>query len=282
MPRFARIAGVLGAAPRKLLALPGNYEEQIYAAIVRRGDVCFDIGANQGDVALFLGRLAGASGLIVAFEPVLSTYQRLRRRIERRALLGAKILPVPTGLSDCERDAVMSIPNGDFGMASIADRSSWVSAQGCVRMEQARVHLTTLDAFIERTSLAPTFMKIDVEGAELLVLKGASALFESGKRPLMLIEVFAPWERAFGYRPWDLFGMLLSRGYEILFACPRGLVPHLPSASHPFPPQYEGGYNVIAFSSTLHRDRLESARRLLESERPSVRAMIPPPQPNRI
>ena len=98
----------------------------------------------------------------------------------------------------------------------------------------------------------------------------------------MLIEVFAPWERAFDYRPWDLFEMLLSRGYEILFACPRGLVHHLPSASRPFPAQYEGGYNVIAYCSSLHRDRVERAQGLFESERPRVRAMIPAPQPNRI
>jgi FkbM family methyltransferase len=44
----------------------------------------------------------------------------------------------------------------------------------------------------------PHFIKIDVEGAELLVLRGGSEAFKRGFRPLMLIELFAPWQHAFG------------------------------------------------------------------------------------
>jgi hypothetical protein len=48
---------------------PQSYEDQIYVSLIRRGDVCFDVGANNGDVSLLLARLAGYSGTVVAFEP---------------------------------------------------------------------------------------------------------------------------------------------------------------------------------------------------------------------
>jgi hypothetical protein len=41
---------------------PRSLEEQVYAEVVREGDICFDIGANVGWIALFLARTAGAAG----------------------------------------------------------------------------------------------------------------------------------------------------------------------------------------------------------------------------
>ena len=46
---------------------PHSLEEQVYAEIVRDGDVCFDIGANVGWIALFLARTAGVTGKVFAF-----------------------------------------------------------------------------------------------------------------------------------------------------------------------------------------------------------------------
>ena len=75
------VATVLGS-PRPSatfaeFAGPASFEEQVYDAVVLEGDVCYDLGANFGEVALFLARRAGRGGMVVAFEPVMPVYCQL-------------------------------------------------------------------------------------------------------------------------------------------------------------------------------------------------------------
>jgi FkbM family methyltransferase len=262
---------------------PKSYEEQLYAALARGGDVCFDVGANQGDVSNFLAKLVGESGVVVAFEPVWEIYSRLCTQVQCDSQLKSSIITVPYGLSDIERDATIHVPNGNFGMGSMADAVAWAKAQMGAAIDAYRVRFTTLDLFLSTTGLRPpTFMKIDVEGAEMFVLRGATAMFSGGHRPLMLIEVFAPWEKAFGYQPWELFSWLLERGYRFLFACPDGLREYLPTEARPFPQDYEFGYNVIAYNLPMHSERIEKVQHLRAGSQTKLLPMAPPPQPNHI
>src|SRR5215468_9203389 len=68
--------------PRKEAASPTHFEEQIYRAAIEEGDICFDVGANVGDVAIFLARIATPRGCVVAFEPVFHVYRLLCQRIQ--------------------------------------------------------------------------------------------------------------------------------------------------------------------------------------------------------
>jgi tRNA A58 N-methylase Trm61 len=72
------VKGLLGLQrwPRDPAITPANFEEQIYEAVIRPGDYCYDVGANVGDVSLFLARLAGPMGKVIAFEPVRSCIRR--------------------------------------------------------------------------------------------------------------------------------------------------------------------------------------------------------------
>jgi FkbM family methyltransferase len=262
---------------------PRSLEEQLYAAVARRGDVCFDVGANQGQVSLYLAQLVGESGIVVAFEPVWPVYLDLCRRIQSDPSLKAPIITVPVGLTDCEKDATIQVPDGQFGMGSMAEASAWRKAQPGAAIDSYRATFTTLDSFLAATGMRPpTFIKIDVEGAELSVLRGAAGLLGGGHRPLMLLEVFAPWERAFGYEPWELLSLLLAYGYRFLFVCPDGLVEHLPTEPKPFPPEYEMGYNVLAYSPAAHAERTQAVEHLRAGSPTNLLPMGPPPQPNRI
>ena len=75
----------------------------------------------------------------------------------------------------------------------------------------------------------------------------------------MMIEVFSPWERGFGYSPWACLSLLKRANYRILFVCPNGLVPHEPTETNPFPEAYAQGYNVICYHSDLHVDHVAGA-----------------------
>ena len=267
--------------PRREDTRPSSYEEQIYKALIRPSDTCFDVGANDGEVSLFLAKTAGESGLVIAFEPVWPMYCRLCRNLQFDSTLKSPIATVPFGLSDSEKLTTINVPDGLFGMGSLAEASAWANAQGSAEIQSYDVRLTTIDSFLASTGVrSPDFIKIDVEGAELFVLRGAMRMFETGHRPLMLIEVFAPWEQAFGYQPWEMISVLLELGYQFLFACPNGIVDHLPTRLRPFPPAYEMGYNVVAYDSKTHNGRIDCLMPLRAGQSPRLLPMAPPPKPN--
>ncbi len=287
-----RIAISLKRAVKELLTRlgkprPQTYEEQIYVSLVRRGDVCFDVGANNGDVSLLLARLAGYSGSVVAFEPVWPMYAQMCRHLQRDLYLKAPIIPLAIGLADSDKDATIQVPDGNFGFGSMSSVNEWKRALTLTMAEAElasyQVRLQSMDSFLAASSLPePVFMKIDVEGAELFVLRGANEMFARGVRPLMVIEIFAPWERAFGYRPWEPLSWLLDRGYRFLFACPSGLVEHTPAEFDPFPPEYELGYNVVAFVPEIHSERIEALKHLRAGAGGKLLPMDPASGPNRV
>jgi FkbM family methyltransferase len=174
-----------------------NFEEQIYEAVIRPGDRCYDVGANVGEVSLFLARLAGRRGKVIAFEPVPVMYRALRDAVERDSALKAPITTYPYGLAELEKQADINVPKGLFGMGSMAPRENWSRVQETHQIDSYNCRFIPLDSLIwQKKQIPPDFIKIDVEGAELYVLRGASEILKR-YRPLMLIEVFAPWERAF-------------------------------------------------------------------------------------
>jgi FkbM family methyltransferase len=277
--------GLRGHEPRRRAEAPlaRSYEEQIYQALVRPGDSCFDVGANGGSVAIFLAKLAGESGFVAAFEPVWPTYARMCCALQDDMALKAPIVPIPCGLAEAEKQAPIHIPAGDFAMASMADPASWAGAQRGAAIRSYQVRFTTVDGILESAGLrSPDFMKIDVEGAELFVLRGAAGLLRSSHAPVMLIELFAPWERAFGYQPWEPLSLLMDCGYRFVFACPTGMVEHVPTQDMPFPSGYDMGYNVVAYQPAAHRERVEAVNRLRPGGPVTPLPMPAPPQPNMI
>jgi len=263
--------GILSRAKRstkllfglKLRPRPFSLEEQVYAEVVRDGDVCFDIGAHKGSVSIFLARAAGVAGKVVAFEPAWPMYMAMCANIQSNVDLRAPIFTVPFGLAECEKTANLNVPHGDFGMGSLAQPEAWGRVHPRSELSQYECRFISLDGFLRsKQGLEADFWKIDVEGAELYVLRGASQHFAGGNRPLILAEVYAPWEEAFGYGPWEFISLLLDLGYRFLFLCPGGLMEHSPSESSPFPKEFEHGYMALAYVPERHSERIRGLERL--------------------
>src|SRR5262249_42148105 len=101
------------------LPKPSTLEEQVYAEVVRDGDVCFDIGANVGWIALFLAGTAGAAGKVVAFEPVWPTYMTMCANIQNTINTKATVFTLPFGLAEEEKTAAVHVPDGRFEYGSL-------------------------------------------------------------------------------------------------------------------------------------------------------------------
>src|ERR1700680_1863823 len=149
-----------------------NCEKLAFLAIVRRGDIVFDVGANDGYYTLLFSHLVGRRGQVHAFEPVPPTFGLLEANVGRERRFDNVVL------NNCALDAAdgslpLFVPQSDHGQASIARQSagSWAAPQE-VRTYTCRAR--TVDGYVrEHSEEPPAFVKCDVEGAELRVLSGA-------------------------------------------------------------------------------------------------------------
>jgi FkbM family methyltransferase len=157
----------------------GTHEERVQRVLaehIRAGATVYDIGAHVGFFALLCARLVGPAGAVYAFEPRADNVDRLRRNI---AINGSdNIRVVPAAVSDRRGDMAFVLDKSTLeGHLAIAD-----GAGG------ARVRTETVDSVVADGMPPPDFLKIDVEGAEAAVIRGAAKTIVS-RRPLVLVEV---------------------------------------------------------------------------------------------
>jgi len=197
---------------RNVLRLVGskNIEKMTLLRLVKNGDVVFDIGANQGDFTVLFAGLVGEKGVVHAFEPVPPTYMNLRRRVAQECPLG-NVSINNFGLGDSPGSFPINVPAGDFGQASLRTHNvgSWAKPD----REVFSCDIKTLDSYVEETNLKRLdFVKIDVEGAELLALNGSQKTLQE-LHPVIQFEYYSPWTEGFGYKAENIIALVRSLGY---------------------------------------------------------------------
>jgi FkbM family methyltransferase len=149
----------------------------------------------------------GSSGYVVAFEPNASS----REQIERNFALNPTIKRATIegyACSDTEGAAEFYFSRSSDLNASLA-KGEWHS-------ESTTVQVTAVDNYMRRSGLpAPALVKIDTEGAEIRVLKGATTLLNSSAAILCELHPYA-WE-SFGNTYNELQALLVSHGRRIRY-----------------------------------------------------------------
>ncbi len=195
----------------------GVFDEQtvgVLAACLTFGPVAYDVGANVGLVALPLARHAAriSGGRVVAFEPVPSNAQRIRDGIVLNALESVLRL-FPTALGDSEGRIEMAV-EARHG-ATTGNAMMRPDTPGDAALRKVSATVSRLDDLVEREQLpAPDVMKLDVEGAEPLVLAGAAATI-TRHRPIILGEFHSKLMPSFGKTFAEIGGEFLARDYRI-------------------------------------------------------------------
>jgi FkbM family methyltransferase len=183
------------------------------AECIRSGEIVWDIGANVGVFSVAAAAL-GARVLAVEADPWLAEIVRDSKRLPGNE--SAEIEVVAAAIS--ERSGVSRLLIAKRGRAS----NALASVGGRDQMGGVRAIISvptlTLDALL-RDFEAPTFVKIDVEGAESLALRGAEELLRL-HRPRMLIETGPDTAK-------EVSAILKSARYE-LFDASRPLSARLP------------------------------------------------------
>ena len=147
---------------------------------LKTGDTFIDVGANQGEYSLWAARKVGTNGKVVSFEPMPQLFDQLTANIRLNESFQKTISPVTEKFS----------------------------------IELGKIQLDTLDEQIEELKINKVnFLKIDVEGAELQVLKGALNTLKK-HLPILLLEINKDACIAGGYLPEDILELLKPFNYS--------------------------------------------------------------------
>jgi FkbM family methyltransferase len=177
------------------------------ASHINSGDIFYDIGANVGFFTVIGARLVGASGKVYAFEPVPENTAIIRRNIELNCFENVTV--IEKAVSSCSSQGELLLARYSGGSTlSKADIPSDLRGR-------VSIPIVAIDDLIAQNSLLPpNLVKIDVEGAELDVLKGMTKTIKAF-RPIILYEIDASNANAFEQKQSILKAFMQELGYTL-------------------------------------------------------------------
>jgi FkbM family methyltransferase len=157
---------IAGSAPHG--SWLGTYErhvQQLFCERIHQGDVVFDIGANVGFFTLLASKLAGPNGHVYAFEPLPRNLYYLEQHIRLNGLTNVTVQSVAVAATS---------GSARFRIGAHASMGQLTDAG------DLQVLTASLDDLVDNGNVrSPTFIKMDIEGAESDALQGASRLLSS-------------------------------------------------------------------------------------------------------
>lgn len=201
-----------------LLYGPFEKEElEFVSRFVQQGEIVMDIGANIGLFAVVMGLTVGRDGAVIAFDPVPSNIMRLRANLKENGISAEAVYELALGSANGQMNLKMS---DDTAYASLHNVEDGFGNGNVIQVNVRRLD----DVWHERGMPMISFIKMDVEGAELEVIEGGIEML-GHCRPTLLIEANTPQHLAklnevlqpFGYRHIHPAGFL---SHNHLFICP--------------------------------------------------------------
>ena len=174
----------------------GSYESEkvkVFGKSIKEGNIVFDMGANVGYYSLLAADLVGPGGKVFAFEPLPSNFEYLRKNAD---------------INFCRNIFLFEVAvSRENGLAFLTFTNSLQS--GLAENGNIKVKTISLDDWVESGKLpVPNVLKIDVEGAEFLVLEGALKILKK-YRPIIFLTVHN------AELHWSCSELLLSIGYQL-------------------------------------------------------------------
>lgn len=206
--------------------------------IIQPGWTVYDVGGHIGYLALCFANLVGSAGRVHVFEPGENNLPYLETNIAGRdgmTLVRSAVGAIP-GRATLYIEKLAGQNNSLVPDFEVLARNAALADSGAGEVTPREVEVTTLDSYVSRTGAVPDFVKIDVEGFELEVLKGMAAILRSA--PVVLVEI----QR----NQHSVFELLEAAGYRLFNDRRRRLLPR-----HA---QRLQGANVFALHDKSHAD----------------------------
>lgn len=191
--------------------LPEFYEMNYFDSIIEPGDTVIDVGVHMGDYTL-LAASNISSGRVLAFEPSKEALRVLSQNIAINDY-GQKVKVYPVVALD--RNGNIDFEDNDRSEISHVNFSK--TSKKIIKVKTVKIDDVISDESIRNVKIA----KIDVEGAELLVLKGMRESLAKKIIKQLLVEVNSDCEN-YGILPEDTFNFIRSFGYKLYYFSDEG------------------------------------------------------------
>jgi FkbM family methyltransferase len=198
---------------RRIVAV-GEWEPETWRAMsehIGPGKVFIDVGAHIGYFSLKAAKAVGSHGRVLAVEPNPETLKVLRANVEANRDTMVTVYPVACSESDGFLD-LFAAARANTGASSLAKANAmhFGSVVNSYHVPTRRLDDLVRDSGVTRVD----FVKIDVEGAELLVLKGAGATLDRF-HPVLTIEMEPKQLKSMGATTDEVKKLLRDHGYTL-------------------------------------------------------------------
>lgn len=181
--------------------------QETLAEHLKRGDVFYDIGANVGFFSIIASRLVGADGAVYAFEPLPINVACLRRNVRANNLSNITVIPKAVAATSGPVEIHLTAHPGG---ATLVSAGYPTDAYATTRVESAFI-----DELLDYNQIAPPdVVKIDVEGAEVDVLRGMARALEK-YHPVVIYEIDDTDPERLAHKRETCAGILQGFGYSI-------------------------------------------------------------------
>jgi FkbM family methyltransferase len=185
-------------------------EMKLVASLLKPGMKVVDAGANIGLYSLLAAKCVGEGGRIWSFEPSQTTYGLF---LDNLALNGVtRVAAHRLALSDSKGELILRSEQGFGDLYRHLDYMEGTKTGDAVET----VRVIPLDDFADAQNIGPIdFLKIDVEGGEFCLLKGARRLLSQSPNVIVMFESEEDWCQRSGCKPEDSFELLKGLGFRL-------------------------------------------------------------------
>lgn len=189
----------------------GLYEtglQQLIRSLLEPGMIFFDLGAHVGFYTLTAAQRVGNTGAVHAFEPLYANATLLEQSVAANHFTQVRVNRV--AVAEDAGTVTLHVPNSSAhnasGFATLMDFFPDAHAES--------VPALSLDAYVQAHSIPHIdFIKMDIEAAEVLALRGMKKILSAARKPRILSEVNVPRLQDAGYAPTILYQILAGYGY---------------------------------------------------------------------
>jgi FkbM family methyltransferase len=196
----------------------GTFEDKetdFVRGFVQTGQVCIDAGASFGWYTILLSVLVGPTGYVHAFEPIPHTFDVLQSNVTLNGCSNVTLNNVALDATNGRKDLFLP----DIGVS------------GSFRLHRYEKTNQTISC---RTITLDDYCLEDIEGAEWLMLRGATETLRQSK-PVLFLEIQSSSTKLFGYQPAELFTWLVELGYVPHYVTDTGSLDRVENYCEPLP-----------------------------------------------